>query len=133
MGPLRDYQRGIFLPGTAMAAILLASVAAAVIGRRPPARRLRGEAMLFGFAALLLPMTAAVTTMFDYRFALPAIPPLCAAVGMAGLWPPTACERGWSPAFQPRRSRRPHRWIPVPSRRTSAPSSDASRISSRRV
>ena len=75
----------IFLPGTAMAAILLASVAAAAIGRRPPARRLRGEAMLFGFAALLLPMTAAATTMFDYRYALPAIPPLCVAAGIAGL------------------------------------------------
>ena len=85
VGPLRDYQRVIFLPGTAMAAILLASVAAAAIGRRPPARRLRGEAMLFGFVALLLPMTAAATTMFDYRYALPAIPPLCVAAGIAGL------------------------------------------------
>jgi hypothetical protein len=85
VGPLRDYQRVIFLPGTAMAAILLASVAAAAIGRRPPARRLRGEAMLFGFTALLLPMTAAATTMFDYRYALPAIPPLCVAAGIAGL------------------------------------------------
>jgi 4-amino-4-deoxy-L-arabinose transferase-like glycosyltransferase len=85
VGPLRDYQRVIFLPGTAMAAILLASGAAAAIGRRPPARRLRGEAMLFGFAALLLPMTAAATTMFDYRYALPAIPPLCVAAGIAGL------------------------------------------------
>jgi 4-amino-4-deoxy-L-arabinose transferase-like glycosyltransferase len=85
VGPLRDYQRVIFLPGTVMAAILLASVAAAAIGRRPPARRLRGEAMLFGFAALLLPITAAATTMFDYRYALPAIPPLCVAAGIAGL------------------------------------------------
>jgi hypothetical protein len=68
-----------------MAAILLACLAAAAIGRRPPARRLRGEAMLFGFVALLLPMTAAATTMFDYRYALPAIPPLCVAAGIAGL------------------------------------------------
>lgn len=85
VGPLRDYQRVIFLPGTAMAAILLASMAAAAFGRRPPARRLRGEAMLFGFVGLLLPMTAAATTMFDYRYALPAIPPLCVAAGIAGL------------------------------------------------
>jgi hypothetical protein len=60
-------------------------VAAAAIGRRPPARRLRSEAMLFGFVALLLPMTAAATTMFDYRYTLPAIPPLCVAAGIAGL------------------------------------------------
>ena len=85
VGPLRDYQRVIFLPGTAMAAILLACLAAAAIGRRPPARRLRGEAMLFGLVALLLPMTAAATTMFDYRYALPAIPPLCVAAGITGL------------------------------------------------
>jgi 4-amino-4-deoxy-L-arabinose transferase-like glycosyltransferase len=85
VGPLRDYQRVIFLPGTAMAVILLAGLAAAAIGRRPPARRLRGEAMLFGFVALLLPMTAAATTMFDYRYALPAIPPVCVAAGIAGL------------------------------------------------
>jgi hypothetical protein len=79
VGPLRDYQRVIFLPGTAMAAMLPASVAAAIVGRR------RGEAMLFGFAALLLPMTAAATTMFDYRYALPAIPLLSVAAGIAGL------------------------------------------------
>ena len=85
VGPLRDYQRVIFLPGTVMAAILLATVAAAIVGRRPPARRLRGEAMLFGFAALLLPMTAAATTMFDYRYVLPAIPLLCVAAGITGL------------------------------------------------
>jgi hypothetical protein len=41
--------------------------------------------MLFGFTALVLPMTAAATTMFDYRYALPAIPPLCVAAGIAGL------------------------------------------------
>ena len=83
--PLRAYQRIVFLPGTVMAAMLLAGLAAAVIGRRAPERRLRGEAMLFALAALLLPMTAAATTMFDYRYALPAIPPLCVCAGIAGL------------------------------------------------
>ena len=84
-GPLRSYQRFVFLPGTVMAALLLAAFAAAAVGRRSDERRLRAEAFLFASTALMLPATAAATTMFDYRYVLPAIPPLCIAAGVAGL------------------------------------------------
>ncbi|HET6848252.1 MAG TPA: phospholipid carrier-dependent glycosyltransferase [Gaiellales bacterium] len=84
-GPLRSYQRIVFLPGTVMALMVLAGFAATAIGRREGDRRLRAEALLFTLTALALPATAAATTMFDYRYVLPAIPPLCVAAGVAGL------------------------------------------------
>jgi 4-amino-4-deoxy-L-arabinose transferase-like glycosyltransferase len=97
-GPLRDYQRFVFLPGAVMAAALIAAFAAAVVGRRPGQRRLRGEAVLFASTALLLPLTAAATTMFDYRYVLPAVPPLCVAAGVAGI---VALDRLRAPSTSP--------------------------------
>ena len=81
---LNSYQAIVFVQGPMLAAALFAGLVAAAVGRRR-GRPLRGEALLFSLVGLSLPMTAAATTMFDYRYALPAIPPLCLAAGTAAI------------------------------------------------
>jgi hypothetical protein len=98
-GLLRDYQSVVYVQGPMLAAALLAGLAAALVGR--PAwqdrRRLRAESLLFALVGLV-PLTAgAATTMFEYRYLLPTIPPLCLAAGTAAIvahnrwtaWPPS--------------------------------------------
>ena len=82
---LRAYQKVVFVQGPLLALAFLAGLAAAAVGRPAGGRRLRAEALLFSLAGLSLPATAAATTMFDYRYALPAIPPLALAAGTAVL------------------------------------------------
>jgi hypothetical protein len=70
-----------------LAAALLAGLAAALVGR--PAsdgqRRLRAESLLFALVGLTPLIAAAATTVFEYRYVLPTIPPLCLAAGTAGI------------------------------------------------
>jgi hypothetical protein len=82
---LRTYQTFVFVQGPLLALAFLAGLAAAAVGRPAGGRRLRAEALLFSLVGLSLPATAAATTMFDYRYALPAIPPLALAAGTAVL------------------------------------------------
>jgi hypothetical protein len=82
---LRAYQKVLFVQGPLLALAFLAGLAAAAVGRPAGGRRLRAEALLFSLVGLSLPATAAATTMFDYRYALPAIPPLALAAGTAAL------------------------------------------------
>jgi hypothetical protein len=82
---LNAYQAIVFVQGPMLAAAFLAGLIAAAVGCVRGGRRLRGEALLFSLVGLSLPMTAAATTMFDYRYALPAIPPLCLAGGTAAI------------------------------------------------
>ncbi|MDX6524274.1 MAG: hypothetical protein QOI17_1787, partial [Gaiellales bacterium] len=81
---LRGYQAVVFVQGPMLAAAVLAGLAAALVGRSAGHdRRLRAESLLFALVGVLMPATAAATTMFDYRYVLPAIPPLCLAAGTA--------------------------------------------------
>jgi hypothetical protein len=81
---LRGYQAVVFVQGPMLAAALLAGLAAALVGRSVShGRRLRAESLLFALVGVAMPATAAATTMFDYRYVLPAIPPLCLAAGTA--------------------------------------------------
>jgi hypothetical protein len=84
-GLLSTYQAVVFVQGPLLAAAFLAGLIASAVGCARGVRRLRGEALLFSLVGLSLPMTAAATTMFDYRYALPAIPALCLAGGTAAI------------------------------------------------
>ncbi|HUZ84442.1 MAG TPA: hypothetical protein VMU66_07095 [Gaiellales bacterium] len=73
-GWLISYQRYAYTPGPVFALTLLlgligAGAGAAVAG----ARSVRLEAMLFALCGFSLPLIAAATSMFDYRYLLPAI------------------------------------------------------------
>jgi hypothetical protein len=84
---LRAYQGVVYVQGPMLAAALLAGLAAALVGR--PAsdgqRRLRAESLLFALVGLTPLIAAAATTVFEYRYVLPTIPPLCLAAGTAGI------------------------------------------------
>jgi len=94
---LRAYQTVVYVQGPILAAALLAGLAAALVGR-PVAtgqRTLRSESLLFALVGLTPLLAAAATTMFEYRYLLPTIPPLCLAAGTAGIvaqsrWPSSA-------------------------------------------
>jgi hypothetical protein len=98
-GWLRSYQRFVFVQGPMLAAAFLAGLAAALVGCAA-GRRLRAESLLFALVGLALPMTAAATTMFDYRYALPSIPPLCLAAGTAAIVAASRL-RAWRTAREP--------------------------------
>jgi hypothetical protein len=81
---LSTYQEYVFVQGPMLAAAFFAGLIAAAVGRAR-GRRLRGEALLFSLVGLSMPLIPAATVMFDYRYALPAIPPLCLAGGTAAI------------------------------------------------
>jgi hypothetical protein len=103
---LRVYQKFGFVQGPLLALAFLAGLAAAAVGRPAGGRRLRAEALLFSLVGLSLPATAAATTMFDYRYALPAIPPLALAAGTAVLVAESRV-RAWRTARQVPQPARP--------------------------
>ena len=81
---LAAYQRIAYTPGPLLVAALLLALAGAAVGAVPGrARRLRAETLTLAAAGLLLPLTAAMTSMFDYRYLLPALP-LLPAAGVLG-------------------------------------------------
>ncbi len=77
---LSDYQRVISTPGPLLAAAFLAAVLGAAVATASGAGRvLRAEMLTLAAAGLVLPLTAAMTSMFDYRYLLPSLPILSAA------------------------------------------------------
>jgi hypothetical protein len=101
-GLLRGYQAVVYVQGPMLAAALLAGLAAALVGRPGLAgrRRLRAEALLFALVGLTLLIAPAATTMFEYRYALPTIPPLCLAAGTAAI----AAHSRWTASAWGRKS-----------------------------
>ncbi|HEX2191663.1 MAG TPA: glycosyltransferase family 39 protein [Acidimicrobiales bacterium] len=80
---LHEYQERVYTPGPLLGLFAALGLLAG-IGRLPPAlRRLRWSAALFGTSALLILVTAATTTTFDYRYLLPTLP-LLAPAGALG-------------------------------------------------
>jgi hypothetical protein len=95
---LAAYQRVAYTPGPLLLAALLLALAGAAAGTAPRrARRLRAETLTLVTAGLLLPLTAAMTSMFDYRYLLPALP-LLPAAGVLGASVLTARARVPRPA-----------------------------------
>ena len=74
-GWLRAYQDHVFLRGTVLAAILAAGFAGVL-------RRGLDGALTWTVACLLL-LVPVLTTDFDYRYVLPAVPFACAAAALA--------------------------------------------------
>jgi hypothetical protein len=90
---LAAYQRFGYTPGSVLLAALLLAVAGAAAGTAPGlGRRVRAETLTLAGAGLLLPLTAAMTSMFDYRYLLPALP-LLPAAGVLGATVLTARSR----------------------------------------
>jgi hypothetical protein len=95
---LRAYQRVVFTPGTLLLIALVLAVAGAAVGAGPGmVRGVRAETLTLAAAGLLLPLTAAMTSMFDYRYLLPALP-LLPAAGVLGCSALTARARALRPA-----------------------------------
>ncbi len=85
---LRSYQRYVYTPGPALVvALALALIAAALGWSKGRRSTLRSETLLFSTAGVALPLTAAMTSMFDYRYLLPGAPLLTAggAIALTGL------------------------------------------------
>jgi hypothetical protein len=94
---LGDYQAVAYTPGTLLAlAVLLALVAAAACGAGP-GRRVRAETLTLAAAGVALPLGAAMTSMFDFRYLLPALP-LLPAAGVLGAATLAARARALRPA-----------------------------------
>ena len=60
-------------------------------------RRVRAEMLTLAAAGVLMPLTAAMTSMFDYRYLLPALP-LLPAAGVLGASVLAARVRALRPA-----------------------------------
>jgi hypothetical protein len=83
---LRSYQRYVYTPGPLLlAAVLLAVMGAAVGSAAALGRGLRAEMLTLAAAGVLIPLVAAMTSMFDYRYLLPSLPllPAAGALGAA--------------------------------------------------
>ena len=76
------YQRVAYTPGPLLAIAVLLALAAAV-GRGGEGRRLRAETLTLAAAGVLLPLTAAMTSMFDFRYLFPSLS-LLPAAGVLG-------------------------------------------------
>ncbi|RJL30984.1 hypothetical protein [Bailinhaonella thermotolerans] len=76
-GWLRAYQRWGYLPGPALAALLLAGLGGIVISRR------RAEILLPWATAVALLALPPFIVGFDLRYAMPAVPAACLAAGLA--------------------------------------------------
>jgi hypothetical protein len=83
---LHGYQRVVYTPGPLLLAAVLLAVMGAVVGSagRLP-RGVRAETLTLAAAGVLVPLVAAMTSMFDYRYMLPSLPllPAAGALGAA--------------------------------------------------
>ncbi|MGH9056311.1 MAG: phospholipid carrier-dependent glycosyltransferase [Acidimicrobiales bacterium] len=73
------YQRHGFMPGVAFLVGLALAAAGVVFGRDEPATGLRSATVGFGLAAAILLLVPPFVASFDYRYLVPALPPLCVA------------------------------------------------------
>jgi hypothetical protein len=76
---LRTYQRYVYTPGPVLGAFVLAGLLVGVGRLRREDRRLRWSAAFLAVSGLLLPLTAAATSTFDYRYLVPSLPLLATA------------------------------------------------------
>jgi hypothetical protein len=76
---LMAYQAVVYTPGTLLALAVLLSLAAAVTRGGADERGVRAETLTLAAAGVALPLGAAMTSMFDFRYLLPALPLLPAA------------------------------------------------------
>ena len=94
---LRAYQRAVYTPGTLLALAVLLALAAVAVGGTGDGRGVRAETLTLAAAGVALPLTAAMTSMFDFRYLLPALP-LLPAAGVLGATTLTARARALRPA-----------------------------------
>jgi hypothetical protein len=94
---LADYQRVVYTPGTLLALAVLLAVAAAVVGGTGAGRGLRAETLTLAAAGILIPLAAAMTSMFDFRYLFPALG-LLPAAGVLGATTLAARARALRPA-----------------------------------
>jgi hypothetical protein len=95
---LRAYQRVVYTPGPLLlVAVLLALAGAALRTAAGSGRRVRAEVLTLAAAGVLIPLTAAMTSMFDYRYLLPSLP-LLPAAGVVGASLLAARARALRPA-----------------------------------
>jgi hypothetical protein len=81
---LRAYQRVVYTPGPLLLLAVILALAGAVLGTVTGAgRQVRAEMLTLAAAGVLIPLVAAMTSMFDYRYLLPALP-LLPAAGVLG-------------------------------------------------
>jgi hypothetical protein len=81
---LRGYQRLVYTPGPLLLAAVLLAIMGAVAGSAAGlGRGLRAELLTLAAAGVLIPLVAAMTSMFDYRYLLPSLP-LLPAAGVLG-------------------------------------------------
>ena len=95
---LRAYQRVVYTPGPLLLVAVLLALAGAALGTGAAAvRHARAEMLTLAAAGVLIPLTAAMTSMFDYRYLLPALP-LLPAAGVVGASLLAARARALRPA-----------------------------------
>ncbi len=94
---LTAYQRIVYTPGTLLALAVLLALAAAAAGGVRAGRRVRAETLTLAAAGVVLPLTAAMTSMFDFRYLLPSLP-LLPAAGVLGASVLAARVRNLRPA-----------------------------------
>jgi hypothetical protein len=91
------YQGVAYTPGTLLALAVLLAVGAAAAGGAGDGRPLRAEMLTLAAAGVALPLTAAMTSMFDFRYLLPSLP-LLPAAGVLGATTLAARARALRPA-----------------------------------
>jgi hypothetical protein len=94
---LIDYQRVAYTPGPLLALAVLLALAATATGGAGGGRRVRAETLTLAAAGVALPLGAAMTSMFDFRYLLPALP-LLPAAGVLGAAALAARARALRPA-----------------------------------
>jgi hypothetical protein len=94
---MADYQRVFYTPGTLLALAVLLAVAAAVVGGTGGGRGIRAETLTLAAAGVLIPLAAAMTSMFDFRYLFPALG-LLPAAGVLGATTLAARARALRPA-----------------------------------
>jgi hypothetical protein len=72
---LHAYQEVVYTPGPLLLAAVLLAITGAVLGSAAGLPRgLRAETLTLLCAGVLMPLVAAMTSMFDYRYLLPSLP-----------------------------------------------------------
>jgi hypothetical protein len=96
---LARYQGIGYTPGPVLAAAVLLALAGAAAGGLGGRRRpIRAETLVLASSGVLIPLVAAMTSMFDYRYLLPALP-LLPAAGVLGASLLAARMRALRPAL----------------------------------